>query len=127
MSYEGTPTSVRSLEQRIRNLEGDEGLTQRRRVSMALVVVGQMLPAGAIKGVVRWHFDMEGTRFTRDLDAARIASLAVFRSEFIDASGEAWRVAAHEWFERRLDDPDFGIFVFDDLRLDDLYAHHCVQ
>lgn len=50
MSYVGAPTSVRSLEQRIRNLEGDEGLTQRRRVSMGLVVVGQMLPAGAIKG-----------------------------------------------------------------------------
>lgn len=50
MSYVGAPTSVRSLEQRIRNLEGDEGLTQRRRVSMGLVFVGQMLPAGAIKG-----------------------------------------------------------------------------
>jgi Nucleotidyl transferase AbiEii toxin, Type IV TA system len=43
VSYTDAPTSVRSLEQRIRNLEGNDGLAQRRRVSMALVVVGQML------------------------------------------------------------------------------------
>lgn len=62
------------------------------------------------------------------LGAARQARKeGLLTTEFIDASGEAWRVAAHEWFERRLDDPDFGIFVFDDLRLDDLYAHQCVQ
>ena len=50
MSYDGAPTSVRSLEQRIRNLEGDEGLALRRRIAMTLVVVSQMLPEGAIKG-----------------------------------------------------------------------------
>jgi len=50
MSYANVPTSVRSLEQRIRHLEGNDGLALRRRVGMALVVVGQMLPEGAIKG-----------------------------------------------------------------------------
>lgn len=50
MSYVDAPTSVRSLEQRIRHLEGSEGLALRRRVGMALVVVGQMLPEGVIKG-----------------------------------------------------------------------------
>ena len=50
MIYDNAPVSVRSLEQRIRNLEGTEGLAVRRRVAMALVVVGQMLPEGAIKG-----------------------------------------------------------------------------
>ncbi|MDN5634499.1 MAG: hypothetical protein L0G36_02510, partial [Brevibacterium sp.] len=50
MSYSGAPASVRSLEQRIRNLEGSDGLALRRRVSMALVVVGQMLSGGAVKG-----------------------------------------------------------------------------
>lgn len=49
MSYIGAPTSLRSLEQRIRNLEGDGGLALRRRISMALVVVGQMFPEGAAK------------------------------------------------------------------------------
>lgn len=50
VSYNDTPTNVRSLEQRIRNLEGSDGLAVRRRVAMALVVVGQMLPEAAIKG-----------------------------------------------------------------------------
>lgn len=83
--------NVRSLEQRIRNLEGDDGLAQRRRVSMALVVVGQMLPGGVIKGgsamALRYG---RGTRFTQDLDAARVQTLARFRSDFEDALAEGW-------------------------------------
>ncbi|WP_243226148.1 nucleotidyl transferase AbiEii/AbiGii toxin family protein [Microbacterium sp. CIAB417] len=89
--YSGAPTSVRSLEQRIRNLEGDDGLALRRRVSMALVVVGQMLPDGAIKGgsamALRYG---RGTRFTQDLDAARVQSLARFRGEFEEALARGW-------------------------------------
>ena len=77
MSYDGAPTSVRSLEQRIRNLEGDEGLALRRRIAMTLVVVSQMLPEGAIKGgssmALRYG---RLTRFTRDLDAARVQRAA---------------------------------------------------
>lgn len=41
MKYASPATSVRSLEQRIRNVEGSHELALRRRVSMALVVVGQ--------------------------------------------------------------------------------------
>lgn len=91
MTYSGAPTSVRSLEQRIRNLEGDDGLALRCRVSMALVVVGQMLPSGAVKGgsamALRYGRD---TRFTRDFDAARVQSLARFRSEFEEALARGW-------------------------------------
>lgn len=82
---------MRSLEQRIRNLEGDDGLAQRRRVSMALVVVGQMLPGGAVKGgsamALRYG---RGTRFSQDLDAARVQTLARFRSDFEEALAEGW-------------------------------------
>lgn len=85
------PTSVRSLEQRIRNLEGSDGLAQRRRVGMALVVVGQLLPEGAIKGgsamALRYG---RGTRFTQDLDAARVQPLARFRSNFEDSLAAGW-------------------------------------
>lgn len=42
--YADGPRSVRSLDQRIRNLEGFQNLAQRRRMGMVLVVVGQMLP-----------------------------------------------------------------------------------
>lgn len=91
MSYSDAPASVRSLEQRIRNLEGSEQLALRRRVGMALVVVGQMLPEGAIKGgsamALRYG---RGTRFTQDLDAARVQPLARFRSDFEDALDSGW-------------------------------------
>lgn len=91
MRYADAPASVRSLEQRIRNLEGDDGLAQRRRVSMALVVVGQMLPGGVIKGgsamALRYG---RGTRFTLDLDAARVQTLARFRSDFEESLAEGW-------------------------------------
>lgn len=91
MSYTDVPNSVRSLEQRIRNLEGNEGLAIRRRVGMALVVVGQMLPEGAIKGgsamALRYG---RGTRFTQDLDAARVQPLARFRSDFEDSLAVGW-------------------------------------
>lgn len=91
MSYSDVPPSVRSLEQRIRNLEGTDGLAQRRRVGMALVVVGQMLPEGAIKGgsamALRYG---RGTRFTQDLDAARVQPLAQFRSDFEEALAAGW-------------------------------------
>lgn len=91
MNYTAMPTSVRSLEQRIRNVEGSDGLALRRRVGMALVVVGQMLPDGAIKGgsamALRYG---RGTRFTQDLDAARVQPIARFRSDFEDALSVGW-------------------------------------
>ena len=91
MSYTDVPNSVRSLEQRIRNLEDSEELALRRRVGMALVVVGQMLPEGAIKGgramALRYG---RGTRFTQDLDAARVQPLARFRSDFEDSLSAGW-------------------------------------
>lgn len=91
VTYTSAPNTVRSLEQRIRNLEGDEGLALRRRISMGLVVVGQMLPEGAVKGgsamALRYG---RGTRFTRDLDAARVGTLSEFRSAFEEALAEGW-------------------------------------
>lgn len=91
MNYTETPASVRSLEQRIRNCEGNDGLALRRRVTMALVVVGQMLPKGAIKGgsamALRYG---RATRFTQDLDAARATSLARFRSDFEESLAAGW-------------------------------------
>lgn len=48
--YIDPPKSVRSLEQRIRNLERTLDSALRRRTTMALVIAGQMLPEGAVKG-----------------------------------------------------------------------------
>jgi len=91
VTYTDPPTTVRSLDQRIRNLEGDEGLALRRRVSMALVVVSQMLPEGAIKGgsamALRYG---RGTRFTQDLDASRVQSMTRFRGDFEEVLEAGW-------------------------------------
>lgn len=58
---------------------------------MALVVVGQMLPAGAVKGgsamALRYG---TSTRFTRDLDAARVQDLTVFRTDFEENLRTGW-------------------------------------
>jgi Nucleotidyl transferase AbiEii toxin, Type IV TA system len=58
---------------------------------MALIVVGQMLPEGAIKGgsamALRYG---RGTRFTQDLDAARVQPLARFRSDFEESLAAGW-------------------------------------
>jgi hypothetical protein len=91
MNYFAPPTGVRSLEQRIRNLEGDDGLAFRRRIAMALVVVGQMLPEGAVKGGSAMALRLgRGTRFTQDLDAARVQSLARFQSDFENSLATGW-------------------------------------
>jgi hypothetical protein len=50
VSHDTPPRNLTALNQRMRNLEGDEILAFRRRTTMALVVVGQMLPEGAVKG-----------------------------------------------------------------------------
>jgi hypothetical protein len=91
VTYSDLPTSVRYLEQRIRNLESSDGLALRRRVAMALVVVGQMLPEGAIKGgsAMALRYGRE-TRFTQDLDAARARPLGQFRSAFEESLSTGW-------------------------------------
>ncbi len=50
MAYSTPPTNLRSLEKRIHNLAPNQGLALRRQVTMAMIVVGQMLPEGAVKG-----------------------------------------------------------------------------
>lgn len=91
MSYSDPPPNVRSLEQRIRNLEDGDQLSSRRRIAMALVVVGQMLPDGAVKGgsAMALRFG-RGTRFTQDLDAAGAGSLKQFRSDFEESLARGW-------------------------------------
>lgn len=91
MTYDVPPRNLASLNQRMRNQWGDEALILRRRTTMALVVVGQMLPEGAVKGgsAMALRYGAE-TRFTRDLDAARVNDLATFRSEFEDRLQEGW-------------------------------------
>lgn len=91
MSYDTPPRNINALNRRMKNLEGDDTLVFRRRTTMALVVIGQMLPEGAVKGGSAMGLRYgSGTRFTRDLDAARTADLATFRADFEECLREGW-------------------------------------
>lgn len=92
MRYTTPPPNLKSLEQRIRNLETDGTLALRRQVTMAMVVVGQMLPDGAIKGgtAMALRYGRAGARFTQDLDAARRQSMPTFRDDFEAGLRRGW-------------------------------------
>jgi Nucleotidyl transferase AbiEii toxin, Type IV TA system len=91
VSWTTPPNNKQSLDQRLRNLEGADAAVQRRRTTMSLVVVGQMLPEGAIKGgsAMALRFG-RGSRFTRDLDAASVQSLDHFRADFEESLAAGW-------------------------------------
>lgn len=59
---------------------------------MAMVVVGQMLPEGAVKGgtAMALRYGRADARFTQDLDAARIHPLTHFIDDFEAALGHGW-------------------------------------
>lgn len=92
MKYSTPPPNLRSLEQRIRNLEPHDTGSLRRQITMAMVVVGQMLPEGAVKGgtAMALRYGRADARFTQDLDAARIHPLTHFIDDFEAALGHGW-------------------------------------
>lgn len=92
MTYSTPPPNLRSLEQRIRNLETDDTGTLRRQVTMAMVVVGQLLPEGAVKGgtAMALRYGRAESRFTQDLDAARVHPLGDFLDGFETSLNQGW-------------------------------------
>ncbi|MFT3873752.1 MAG: hypothetical protein QM714_14100 [Nocardioides sp.] len=54
MSYTDVPNSVRSLEQRIRNLEGSDELAIRRRVGMPRV--SHTMPSAVERAALPWRY-----------------------------------------------------------------------
>lgn len=106
MSWATPPNNKQSLDQRLRNLEGTDAAVQRRRTTMSLVVVGQLLPEGAIKGgsAMALRFGRD-SRFTRDLDAARIHSLDQFRADFEESLAAGWAGFTGRLVERAAPSP----------------------
>lgn len=106
MTYDTPPKNLSSLRQRLTNIEGDEESVNRRTVGMALVVVGQMLPAGAIKGgsamALRYG---TATRFTKDLDAARAGTMADFTGELEERLRDGWAGFTGRLIERTAPKP----------------------
>ena len=106
MTWTTPPPNRQSLETRLRNLEGADAAVQRRRTTMSLVVVGQMLPEGAIKGgsAMALRFG-RGSRFTRDVDAARVQPLAQFRADFEESLAAGWAGFTGRLVERAAPSP----------------------
>jgi hypothetical protein len=59
---------------------------------MANTIIGQLLPAGAVKGgsSLKLRYGDKGTRFTTDLDAVRALEFKEFINELGDALGRGW-------------------------------------
>lgn len=89
------PPNLRSLTTRIENLARDRG-RQVKRIQRAIAntVVGQMLPAGVVKGgtAMKIRVGEEASRFTPDLDASRSSSLPMedYLDRLDDGLADGW-------------------------------------
>lgn len=91
--YDGPPPNKRSLDARLRNQAQTEDPTARQtvehrlRLTMAAVIVGQMLDPGAVKGGagLALRHGYTTTRFTRDLD---VVTPTVDTDEYLDDLAE---------------------------------------
>lgn len=92
--YEGAPKNLTVLSDRLRNALGskDPGVERRMRVTLANVIVGQMLPDGAVKGgtAMKVRLGQDASRFTPDLDAARRDDLDPFLAELAGNLAAGW-------------------------------------
>lgn len=85
------PNSVRNLDAAIRRMTNEHSyVAVRTLISNALV--GQMLPRGVVKGgtSLKLRFGNTATRFTTDLDAARLSTMEDFQNELTVRLLEGW-------------------------------------
>ena len=85
-----TPNSRRNLDEAIKRAFGADYLNA--RTAMANAIVGSLLPEGAVKGgsALKLRFGNSATRFTTDLDAARVHDLDGFIEKLEDRLEEGW-------------------------------------
>ena len=90
MAATNVPNSRRNLDEAIKRAHG--GCYLRARTAMANAVVGQMLPEGVVKGgsALKLRFGNAVTRFTTDLDAARIHDIETFVGNLERRLEEGW-------------------------------------
>jgi hypothetical protein len=89
------PATAKAILDRIRNLTGinEEGSpeNQRRYRDLANTVIGQMLPAGAVKGGAAMYFRYgDASRFSVDLDASQALAIKEFHQAFQERLAEGW-------------------------------------
>ncbi|HAM14314.1 MAG TPA: hypothetical protein DCP91_00315 [Eggerthellaceae bacterium] len=93
------PNSKRNLDMALRRMGGADEEFVRRRTLVANAIVGNLMPAGAVKGgsAMKIRFGDKFTRASTDFDAARQETLEIFLRELGDALAEGW-----EGFEGRV-------------------------
>lgn len=86
------PNSRRNLDVAIDRLFADHDEALRVRRLMANIIVGQLLPDGAVKGgsVLKLRYGQSSTRFSMDLDTARATDLAEYVQRLEDALVAGW-------------------------------------
>ena len=95
------PNSRRNLDIAIDRLFSDRDDNQQVRTVMANVIVGQMLPEGVVVMTVpKLRFGDATTRFTTDLDAARVGTMENFRTSMDEALREGWEGFAGRLVEK---------------------------
>ncbi len=85
------PNSRRNLDIAIERI-ADEGDAVRLRRLLANAVVAQMLPEGAVKGgsALKLRFGASATRFSKDLDTARVSDIKQYMESLADALEAGW-------------------------------------
>lgn len=86
------PNSRRNLDIAIDRMFEDSNEALRVRRLMANVIVGQLLPDGAVKGgsALKLRFGQGSTRFSMDLDTARSTDLADYVARLENALASGW-------------------------------------
>ncbi len=97
-----TPNSRRNLDEAIKRAFGADYL--RARAAMANAIVGQPLPEG--ESALKLRFGSAATRFTTNLDAARVHDIEMFVDELEDRLEEGWCGFTEDVFSRSPTHPD---------------------
>ena len=87
------PNSRRNLDIAIERIAGRGLAFVKARTLMADAVVAQMLPDGAVKGgsALKLRFGDDGTRFSEDLDTARVSSIEEYMGALSAALEGGWQ------------------------------------
>lgn len=105
------PATARAILDRIRALTGvkEEGSpeNQRRYRDLANTVIGQMLPAGAVKGGAAMYFRYgDASRFSVDLDASHALAVKEFHQAFQERLAAGWGGFTGTMAERQKAEPE---------------------
>ncbi len=106
-----SPATARAILDRIRALTGvkEEGSpeNQRRYRDLANTVIGQMLPAGAVKGGAAMYFRYgDASRFSVDLDVSQALAVKEFHQAFQERLVAGWGGFTGTVAERPRAEPD---------------------